>query len=253
MTKNVEQVLPLRAVPRDQTGPQRVKVMRELVKKAFTAKVRALEIGVWYGIGSTNIWMESLPEQSELVLFDSWRPYASKADVYEEGLYPSNWDYAKMDSLTTEAFLSTFLRVRKFEDERNSKNVSLIRSSSSFLSFIKDGTFDFIYIDADHKYDSVKRDIIEAKRLANKTFSIICGDDLEKLPTAKLLEVAAQFKDRDFIRGEFNFHPGVCLAVHEEFGQINMHEGFWWIVCVEGVFKNDILSAGELLSSQPVP
>jgi methyltransferase family protein len=147
-----------------------------------------------------------------------------------------------MDSLSSEAFLSAFLNVRKFENEIDDKNVSLIRGkSSALLPLFKEDCFDFIYIDADHKYESVKADIVNAKRLVNKKFGIVCGDDLEKLPTPELVDLARQYKDRDYIKGDYGYHPGVCLAVSEEFASVNMSDGFWWVVCKNGEFLTDQL------------
>lgn len=217
--------------------------MSALARKAFKSSIRALEIGVWYGGGSTNIWLENFMPGSDIVLLDAWRPYASSADVARDEFGAANWDYAKMDSLSSEAFMSAFLNVRRFENDADDKNVSLIRGkSSAILPMFRDDSFDFIYIDADHKYDSVKADIVNAKRLVNKKYGIICGDDLEKFPTEELLELARKYKDRDYIKGEYRYHPGVCLAVSEEFESVNMSDGFWWVVCRNGEFLSDDLS-----------
>jgi len=222
---------------------RRAEIMSALARKGFDTKIKALEIGVWYGTGSTNIWLDTFEQDSDIVLLDAWRPYASEADVSDGEFRSKHWDYAKMDSLSSEAFLSAFLNVRKFENAQNDKNISLIRGkSSSLLPFFKDGSFDFIYIDADHKYASVKDDIINAKRLINKNYGIICGDDLEKIPSPELVELARTYKDRDYIKGDYSYHPGVCLAVYEEFESVNMIDGFWWVVCKNDTFSTDELS-----------
>lgn len=221
--------------------------MSKLVQSAFTKPVQALEIGVWYGIGSTNIWLENLPEESSLTLLDAWRPYASEADINGTELRPTYWDYAKMDRQTGDAFLSTYLNVRKHENESDTLNVSMIRGKSTeILKLFKDSSFDFIYIDADHKYASVKNDITHAKRLINKNFGIICGDDLEKLPTPELLDLAQAHKDRDYLKGNYCYHPGVCLAIAEEFSTVNMIDGFWWTCCTGGEFTNRLFCLEEL-------
>lgn len=234
-------------VPQNQAQPKRTKAMAALAKAAFPDKARVMEIGVWYGSGSTNIWLDTFADGSELVLIDAWRPYASEADVSGKDFRPTYWDYAKMDGLSTEAFLSAFLNVRRFENENGGKEVSLIRAkASNLLRYFQEDTFDFIYIDADHKYDSVKSDIQNAKRLINKSYGIICGDDLEKCPTPELIDVARQYKDRDYIKGSYGFHPGVCLAVAEEFETVNMVDGFWWVVSDNGSFRTDRLTPSEL-------
>lgn len=233
----------VKAVNQSLVQTRRAAAMAALAKKAFRTKVKALEIGVWYGAGSTNIWLDNFMPGSDLVLVDAWRPYASSADVSGDDFGAANWDYAKMDGLSSEAFLSAFLNVRKFENEKNDKNVSLIRGkSSALLPLFKDACFDFIYIDADHKYESVKSDIVNAKRLVNKKFGIICGDDLEMLPTREIVDLARDYKDRDYIKGDYGYHPGVCLAISEEFASVNMSDGFWWVVCKDGEFLTEGLS-----------
>ena len=234
------------SVDQSLVSPYRAEIMRRLVSTAFTKKIRALEIGTWFGSGSTRIWLESLPDNSELTLIDSWIPYSSNADKDLDGTYASKWDYIKMDSQSNDALLSTISIIKKFESEQNNKKVSLIRSSSTFLQLLKDDIFDFIFIDGDHKYETVKKDIIEAKRLANKKFSIICGDDLEKVPTENLLEISRNYLDRDYLGGEYGFHPGVCLAVSEELGEVNMSNGFWWVTYKKGSLTNNYLRNEQL-------
>ncbi|MEM5471646.1 class I SAM-dependent methyltransferase [Hoeflea sp. AS60] len=230
-------------------GSRRSVIMAALSRKAFATSIKALEIGVWYGTGSTNIWLDNFMPGSDVVLVDAWRPYASSADVLIDEFGAANWDYAKMDSLSSEAFLSAFLNVRKFENEQDDKNVSLIRGkSSSILPLLKDDSFDFIYIDADHKYESVKSDIVNAKRLISKKYGIICGDDLEKQPTHELVELAKKYKERDYIKGEYGFHPGVCLAIFEEFEAVNMVDGFWWVVCRNDEFSTSDITPEDLLA-----
>lgn len=241
-------------VPQNQAQEKRAHVMAQLVQKAFSKPIRALEIGVWYGIGSTNIWMQNLPRNSDLVLLDAWRPYASDADINGTEFRPTYWDYAQMDRLTGDAFLSTYLNVRKHENESDALNISLIRGNSGrILSLFNDSSFDFIYIDADHKYEAVKNDIAKAKSLINKNFGIICGDDLEKHPTKELIELARHHKDRDYIKGDYGYHPGVCLAVAEEFGSVNMVDGFWWICCSKGEFTTALFQPDELSANDPSP
>jgi len=54
-------------ISQSQAQPKRVSIMKELAKRAFSHKVRALEIGVWYGLGSTNIWLDTFMDDSEII------------------------------------------------------------------------------------------------------------------------------------------------------------------------------------------
>ena len=199
-----------------------------------------MEIGVWYGKGSTQIWLTLAPRDSEFILIDSWKPYASNRDLIDD----TSFDYKVMDNLSTDAFLSAFLETKKIEMERSRDGlgVTLLRGDSArFLRYLQEGTLDFIYIDGDHKYEKVKSDIKEAKRLISKEFGLICGDDLERLPSKELYELAKQHPERDFLRAPHGFHPGVLAAIYEEFDRVNMVNGFWWIVMAGGKFDPDLL------------
>lgn len=224
---------PQPSLPTNLAWPERLSIMEEAIS-AFNHPIQALELGTWFGEGSTQVWLKHLPAGSSLTLVDQWRPYASAADLADPG-----FDYAQMDARMFEAYISTVLAVRKAEQRRNDEiDVTIIRGKSDkVLGNLRDGSFDFIYLDGDHKYAGIKRDIVEAKRLAKSDFSIICGDDLEKLPSEEWLEVARSNKDKDFIRDE-HFHPGVMLAIHEEFETVNWHKGFWWIYMVNGVITD---------------
>jgi len=234
------------SIPQNQVWPERSSIMAELFRHFFGGKsTKALEVGVWYGIGSTNIWLDNLVSGSELFLIDSWRPYSSEDDLND-----SEWNYRSMDQLSTDAFLSTFLNVRKFEESprRDEVEISLMRGKSGIImSALEKDSFDFIYIDGDHKYRNAKNDLIQAKRLIKKDFGIICGDDLERLPTSELYEVAQAFPDKDYLRDPHHFHPGILMATHEEFpNNLNMLKGFWWIACVDSEFvKVDLIRQGN--------
>lgn len=232
----LENKLPI--VPQNGVWPSRSWIMELLIKTAFQSPISALEIGVWFGVGSTSIWLNNLPRHSSIMLLDSWRPYASENDLN----YPDSF-YKQTDAMSTDAFLSAFLNVKKFENEQSDRQISthLVRANSaSFLPCLRENLFDFIYIDGDHKYQNIKNDIKQAKRLVNKRFGIICGDDLEKFPSDELVKIAKNHLDLDYLRNE-RFHPGVLLAVSEEFLSVNMVNGFWWIVCSRGQFDSERL------------
>lgn len=210
--------------------------------KKLGGGIRGMEIGVWYGKGSTQIWLKRAPASSEILLIDSWKPYASNRDLVDDTAF----DYKEMDDLTTDAFKSAFLEIKKIEMGRLQDNlaISLLRGdSASFLKYLKDDSYDFIYIDGDHKYEKVKADIQESKRLINKEFGLICGDDLEKLPSGELYQLAKQHPERDCLREPYHFHPGVMAAIYEEFDEVNMINGFWWIVIADGKFQPALLKS----------
>ena len=174
----------------NQAASLRSPIMEGFFSALFGNKpIKGMEIGVWYGKGSTKIWLENCSANSEFWLVDIWRPFASKEDLTED----DGHNHAVYGQLSTDAFLSSFLAVKEIEQSRHKDNlkINLLRGdSSNCLSNFKSNSFDFIYIDGDHKYEKVKEDLREAKRLIKKDNALICGDDLELLPTDELYELA---------------------------------------------------------------
>jgi hypothetical protein len=197
----------------DQSDPGRDAAMRALMREHCHAPNSLLEIGSWFGEGSTRIWLEELPEDSDLVLLDRWAAYVSAEDAGQ-----GNAGYFNMDRFHRFALVNTADVVDQ-HPRGKSINTSIIRSEiRTFGKYLKSDSFDFIYIDGTHYYEDVKRDIEFAKSAINKGFGIICGDDLEILPDPELIEHARAFKQRDFIGFmDQYFHPGVVLAVAEQF------------------------------------
>jgi hypothetical protein len=65
--------------------------------------------------------------------------------------------------------LSTLLGICKFENNDPGKiAIDIIPGESErVLSRMRDGLFDFIDVDGDHKYEPAKRKLIDAKRLTD--------------------------------------------------------------------------------------
>jgi len=221
-------------------APGREQAMVQLVQHHFRQPVRMLEVGVWQAAGSTRLWLEHLPAGSELVLLDAWRPYASPADLERSGEAPARWDYAQMDAQCEQAFEATLQRLRAYQrasDSHPRVRVHLVRAPArEAMAWMRDGSFDLVYVDGDHKYEQVRSDLRHACRLVRPDGGIVCGDDLERLPDAEALALARAHRQRDYLGAPHRFHPGVCLAVHECFGTVHMTEGFWWVQCHQGRF-----------------
>jgi len=57
-------------------SPARVAPMREIISRfANDRPINLLEIGTWFGAGSTALFLEILPRGSSITLVDSWRKY----------------------------------------------------------------------------------------------------------------------------------------------------------------------------------
>lgn len=201
------------------TPPLREAAMIRFCKENISNPIKMLEVGTWFGEGSTKIWIRHLPPGSDLYLVDSWKPYFSENDRNSVDNI-----YTRMDLVPFSALVNTMRNVFNFEKQKDLNIYTTRGNSIEFLHSLKDNIFDLIYIDGSHYYEDVVVDIREAKRLV-KNGGIVCGDDLEFLPSPSLMEKASHWKASDF---HDDFHPGVLLAVGEEFKTVQLEEGFWW-------------------------
>jgi predicted O-methyltransferase YrrM len=168
-------------------------------------EINILEIGSWRG-ASALTWAQGMKEHNvngTLTCVDAWEPYETMTDemcregnVYED-----------------------FRKVMKHISESMVIKAYVGKSGDILPSLTK--KFDLIYIDGDHTYNGVMNDIDLSLPLLAKD-GIICGDDLN----IQLHDVEGQIhdmKDRDTV----TFHPGVTLAVHEQFGRVSSWGGLW--------------------------
>ncbi len=93
--------------------------------------------------------------------------------------------------------------------------------------------FNVIYIDGDHAYESVTRDILIASEMLEQD-GILCGDDLSLQADevdVNALEEAINSKQQfaqDSKTG-LNFHPGVTGAVWKTLGKVSKYGATWYM------------------------
>lgn len=123
------------------------------------------EVGVYRGDFSQSVL--KLCDPSEFVLIDSWKydlrhhlPFSEITENYGEFLGKVHWDHFGDDpSATQEANYQHVLE--RFRDD---KRVRIVRNDSFHaIASLPDKHFDVIYIDANHQYEFVLRDLLEAR------------------------------------------------------------------------------------------
>jgi SAM-dependent methyltransferase len=217
----------LAGIHSNQFWPERQAAVQRIAARFLTKRSDVLEIGTWFGRGSTQVWMSKLKSVGgSLTLVDSWGPRFSRTGA-SLGLSAS----ARMASAHHVAINSVLKDIYKIEAD-GTPSIRVVRANSNdFLPLLRKASFDLIYIDGSHYYAEAKRDMQEAKRLIRPK-GLICGDDLDTLPTPELVALARKNLDLDLLvlPDGSAFHPGVLLAVSEEFAQVESENGFWWVI-----------------------
>jgi predicted O-methyltransferase YrrM len=206
-----------RALMARQGDPTRQKHFRPVVESLkLDRPVDVLEVGSWAG-SSALTWVSAIRANENggtLTCVDQWRAYAS---------VPSEMNDATDDNMIYRLFLHNIAAagIRDF--------VRIVRGDSrEVLKNLPAQSFDIVYIDGDHSYETVRSDIEQALRLV-RTPGVVCGDDLEcqRHEISNACYETAISKDLDYITLDGNgFHPGVTRAGAEQFGPVPAWDGF---------------------------
>lgn len=173
--------------------------LRELANRACRENALFVEIGCWKGY-STAILAESIIN--------------SRGNVYAVDHWQGNfqtWNYAIAQSYDIYALFKTNMIALGLWSIVH----PLVMSSQMASRIFADNILDLVFIDADHRYDYIKQDILLwLPKL--KEGGILCGHDCEGYYSV-LPEVVREVIDKhlgdDFIPGIA--HPGVIRALHD--------------------------------------
>ncbi len=153
---------------------------------------------------------------------DAWQPFFDRS-LHKDDVYVA-MEQALGSDVAYNLFLHNISTV-----PHQIKRQHLRGLSTNILPLLRDGAFDVVFIDADHTYDPVKKDILLSMRLV-KDGGVICGDDLNLQFGECDSTFAEEHKHKDLVKDPKtgrNIHPGVTMAVHEIFGEVSMWGGFW--------------------------
>lgn len=161
----------------------------ELVRTHQTPGMAVAEIGVWDGDSSRH-WIPIVHQnQGRSVLVDYFR-----------GNPTAQGPHSYCDSRRDDVARLLAQRIRPFD------NVMVIEGDSSEASsLVEDRSLDICFLDADHRYSRISRDIIAWKPKV-KVGGILCGHDYDSPG------FDGQHIETDFVGGK---HHGVIKAVDE--------------------------------------
>lgn len=101
----------------------------------------------------------------------------------------------------------------------------LVGTADSVVPIVADGSIDFLFIDADHRYSSLRNDILRWYPKL-KQGGVLCGHDLEKRLTEVDYQRCLEKCEEDTADG---IHYGVIRAVGELFPHVQHENCIWWV------------------------
>jgi predicted O-methyltransferase YrrM len=185
-----------------------------------------LEIGSWAGASAVT-WAMALREagaSATVTCVDPWLPYFD-AEAEHDRHYRDMNDAAR-DGLIAQLFEHNIRCAGVADMIRQRRGYS-----QNVLPELPSGQFDIVYIDGSHRFEDVRFDIQQAKRLL-RGGGVICGDDLERQSSEVSADELSQAiaGGRDYVYSEASrshYHPGVTAAVGREFDSVGVWDGFW--------------------------
>lgn len=163
-----------------------INVSRRKFAGLFPEGLKIIEIGVFKGSYSRALF-NSKP--SHLTLVDIWQHIETETV------------YSKFDSCNgpDEEHIKNWNKVKKMFEKND--NVEIVRDfSENYVKNIPDGHFDVIYIDADHSYEGLTRDLNNWKNKITKNGFIYGHDYTDKLRWIEVPRALHDFleKHKDF-------------------------------------------------------
>lgn len=201
---------------------------------------RVLEVGSYEGASALSLSAfigAAFPAGGSVLCVDPWQPYHTPEQIAAGHLY-----------LRMDEELRSGLVFERFKRNAASCHprapISYLRGTLGQVKTMFDaaffGAFDLIFIDGDHTYNSVRRDILEAMPMV-RDGGLLCGDDFE---------MSFAPEEADYLRGlasvdyhEGSFHPGVSLAILELFdNKVWRAHGIWAVLKAAGGWSPKVVA-----------
>ncbi len=183
-------------------------VLRTLAESVARPGCKLLEVGSWCGDSAVVLGKVAQQNSGYLFCIDWWKGNVESnlmEIAYKKDVFSFFWDRIRREGL---------------EDV-----VIPIRSRSDVSSeILKENMFGLVFIDADHRYEEVLRDIKQYAPLVSSNNGILCGHDCEgrisDFPEA-LLKAG---KNVDYYE---SVHCGTVLAVGSTFKDYSINHSIW--------------------------
>lgn len=182
-------------------------VLESLLRKIATKQMKVLEIGSWKGMATAVMGGVLSEYEGTLFAIDHWKGSSSVPAM--------EWEARGTD------IFNIFIQNMKILGLLNKIVKPIVMESTAAAEIFQDNSVDFIFIDGDHSYSSIKQDLL-AWLPKLKAGGAICGHCTEGYYSQYSETVKAEI-DRQceidwIITEEGGVHPGVVKATYEVFG-----------------------------------
>ena len=185
-------------------SPFDLKALAILLDSFGRRDLLCLEIGSWFGAGSTQVIAEY---SKKIICVDHWRGN-------------DNHQHKKIV-----AEIDVFSRFKQNTKRFGELIIPIQGNSTSVCQILRKRVFDFIFIDGDHRYEGTRNDILKSKPLL-KNGGILAGHDCEGSVTSENRAIILNHLNEDHIDSIFEgfsqCHPGVIFAVDETINHANL-------------------------------
>lgn len=194
--------------------------------------MNVLEVGSWAG-GSAITWAEGIKKylygKGSVLRVDPWIPFFNPQELRGSASDRRDVYNVMHDALQDDQIYALFLHNVKAAHVADI--VYPFRGpSDKVLPLLAPQAYNIVFIDGDHRYHAISKDIQNAKQLVAPN-GILCGDDLELQLSQVDVPFAKNHAEKDFVcdpRTGQHYHPGVTLAVGELLSDhVTAYEGFW--------------------------
>lgn len=190
-------------------------------KSTDRQRIRILEVGSWAG-NSLVAWDSAAQSNCDITCIDQWKPYFDGDSPPEQTIN---------NAARTGKVKALFLHNTRVCGLTNHLTI-LEGTSAEHLPKLQGTEFDIVFIDGDHRYNFIVRDIRLAKPLVT-IGGVLCGDDMQKKFSSVVDKDAcrrANDAGMNFVVDKDNtgYHPGVAQAVHDVFGEIECIDRLWF-------------------------
>jgi predicted O-methyltransferase YrrM len=200
---------------------------------AARAGCRFLEVGSWCGDSAVVLGKIAKEQGGRLYCVDWWKGNVGTG----------------LESVARKVDVYSLFWQRILQEGLEDIVIPIRGRSADVAGILADGAFDLIYIDGDHRFNSVQSDIANfAPRVRND--GILCGDDCE----GRITDFDAAFldagKDLDFLE---SVHCGVVLAVGEAFPHCSIDYNIWSVRRAGAGWKATDVALHDLPRKQQFP